>query len=133
MAECSDLEEGESIDWDEAVLTLDAVEAQRRGGTSTQSKSQEPLQQQQQQQTGNESTSGDFKRSIASTEEKNRAQPIPTEEEILFLYDLLDTSQYLLVNDAGHDIEDLGMIQSFRPAQRTLFNQFRCVDNKIDC
>lgn len=90
-----DIDGGDSIDWEEAIAISDAVETARH-----------PEHQQQQP---------------PSTRVNNSA----TDEEILFLYDLLDTTQYILVNDNGQDIEDLGMRQSLRPAARTLFDQFR--------
>ena len=103
MAELSDIDDGDSIDWNEAIAISQAAETARLEQSTV-----PPLD----KQLLPPSTLGD--NSIS-----------PTDEDILFLYDLIDTSQYILVNDDGQDIEDLGMKQSLRPAARTLFEQFR--------
>jgi len=103
MSELSDIDDGDSIDWNEAIAISDAAESARLERPS--------------------SASAHPEKQPPSTRVDKTVSP--TDEEILFLYDLLDTTQYILVNDDGEDIEDLGMKQSLRPAARTLFNQFR--------
>lgn len=103
MADLSDIDDGDSIDWNEAIAISQAAETARLEQASV----APPL-----KQLVPPSTSVD---NLIS----------PTDEDILFLYDLIDANQYILVNDDGQDIEDLGMKQSLRPAARTLFEQFR--------
>lgn len=113
MSELGDFDDSDSIDWDEAIETLTAVETARAT-----------------QKTAASSTTDLQSTSIAAIRANTASPPLPlpTDEEILFLYDLIDTSQYILVNDDGEDIEDIaggGMKRSLKPVARTLFDQFR--------
>lgn len=114
MSELGDFDDADSIDWDEAIETLTAVETARATQKTAASSSTDP-----------QSTSTASIR--ANTATASPPLPLPTDEEILFLYDLIDTSQYILVNDDGEDIEDIaaGMKRGLKPVARTLFDQFR--------
>lgn len=119
MSELDD-EDGDSIDWNEAIETLNAVETARAA-----QKAITAVEEEGQSRVSSISTS---KRRASNNDNHNDTVDFasPSEEDILFLYDLIDTSQYILVNDDGQDIEDTGgMKQSFKPAARTLFDQFR--------
>lgn len=121
--ESSDVDEGDSIDWDEAIETLKAAETERAFQSSRRSASTTPF------ASATQDPSLLQARHHTYIKAGNRSPVIvtPTDEEILFLHDLIDTNRYALVNDDGQDIEDIGMNRLAKPLGQTLYQQFRWV------
>lgn len=118
-----DYEDIDDIDWEEAIHTLDAVEEARKRATPAAAVAAAAA-----SSTSDQQPQPDLGQTSSSAHGLPETQQLGhnLDEDILLVYELLETSQdHLIIRDG--DIEDLGMIQSFRPTQRTLFDVYRCV------